>query len=274
MSSMTLTQNDLSSVDMDLHFRDGSDVKIQWQSPNGKPKHHHVRTYQTGGQDGLNGSNTTADNDFGDMQAVLLDTLEQMLESMQNSMADSTKFDENNGNQQTTGHHRHHRGKHHHQSSSTTTNQTTTSQNQGSDTWRNGATINANYFPSGQCTWGAQNLFNQATGSYLNVSGNADQWADQAKQAGWTVDKTPSPQSIAVFPDNVEGASSKYGHVAYVVKVNKDGSYVIREMNNSVLGGNGIYNDRTVPADSRVSFIHIPTSMIKQPISEGPTVAA
>ena len=57
--------------------------------------------------------------------------------------------------------------------------------------------------------------------------GNANQWDDCAKQIGMRVDKNPAPGSVLVKNDTGGG----FGHVAYVEKVNRDGSIVISDGN-------------------------------------------
>ena len=103
-----------------------------------------------------------------------------------------------------------------------------------------------NYFPYGQCTWGAQAEFWQylwsstGTGRYINVWGNAKDWAVQARSAGWFTDTRARPHSLVVFqasrdvddPSYVNWADWNWGHVAWVDTVNSDGTINITEMNN------------------------------------------
>jgi surface antigen len=128
-----------------------------------------------------------------------------------------------------------------------------------------GRTVGDNPFPGGQCTWGADNLAHEfmATDptaypsghSFIEVSGNADQWASSASANGWTVVSTPHLDSIVVFQPGVQGADPTYGHVAFVTAVYSNGTFQIEEMN-ATAGSN--YDFRTVSEASGESFILIP----------------
>jgi len=62
------------------------------------------------------------------------------------------------------------------------------------------------------------------------VSGNAQYWRDQARNAGRVVSKTPSQGAVMVLQGGVMGAYSGTGHVAYVESVNAT-SFTISEQN-------------------------------------------
>ena len=62
------------------------------------------------------------------------------------------------------------------------------------------------------------------------VSGNAQNWTAQARNAGRPVSKTPTQGSVMVLQGGVMGAFSGTGHVAYVESVNAT-SFVISEQN-------------------------------------------
>ena len=81
----------------------------------------------------------------------------------------------------------------------------------------------------GYCTWGAQEQIHEHTGYFVKaLTGNAENWADQAVAAGWTVVADPRPHSIAVFSSALVGG---VGHVAWVEAVNGR-QLTITEMNN------------------------------------------
>jgi surface antigen len=66
------------------------------------------------------------------------------------------------------------------------------------------------------------------TGYYIKaLTGSAQDWASQAKAAGWTVVADAQPRSIVVFSSAVVGG---IGHVAWVDAVNGK-SVTITEMN-------------------------------------------
>lgn len=78
--------------------------------------------------------------------------------------------------------------------------------------------------------------------------GNAKTWGTTAKKAGIKVDNVPRVGSIA-WRD-----TGTYGHVAWVAKVNGDGTIVIEEYNTSVKGG---YSTSTQWSDAYTGFIHV-----------------
>lgn len=83
-----------------------------------------------------------------------------------------------------------------------------------------------NTYPIGQCTWGVKALADWV-GNYW---GNANQWGDSARKAGYTTGSTPQVGSVIVFPNSIyEGAN--YGHVAYVTNVYEDGTIEVLESN-------------------------------------------
>jgi surface antigen len=85
-------------------------------------------------------------------------------------------------------------------------------------------------------------------------------WSDTAAAAGWTVTDDPQDRSIVVFQPGVVGAGS-VGHVAWVDSVSQrvDGQWIhVTEMNNSYLGGVGIFNDRDVKDVPGMSYILLP----------------
>lgn len=88
----------------------------------------------------------------------------------------------------------------------------------------------SNTYPVGQCTWGVKSLA-PWVGNYW---GNANQWGDSARRAGFRTGHTPQVDSVIVFP-NVMYEGENYGHVAYVTAVNSDGTIEVLEAN---WGGN------------------------------------
>ena len=62
------------------------------------------------------------------------------------------------------------------------------------------------------------------------VSGNAQAWTAEARAAGRTVSKTPSPGALMVLQAGVMGAGVPTGHVAYVESVGA-GSFTVSEQN-------------------------------------------
>jgi surface antigen len=116
----------------------------------------------------------------------------------------------------------------------------------------------------GYCTWGAQELIHEHTGYYIKaLTGNAEDWANQAKAAGWTVVGDAQPHSIAVFSSALVGG---VGHVAWVDAVNGK-RMTITEMNYGpgATAANGYhtagfhqFDTRTVERFPGMSYILIP----------------
>jgi surface antigen len=79
-------------------------------------------------------------------------------------------------------------------------------------------------WPLGVCTYWANLRYHQLTGHWVTWTGNAYQWAEGARLAGWTVSTTPHVPSIIVLMPGVQGASG-YGHVAVVESANGNSAY-------------------------------------------------
>lgn len=84
----------------------------------------------------------------------------------------------------------------------------------------------SNTYPVGQCTWGVKSVA-PWVGNYW---GNANQWGDSARRAGFRTGHTPQVGSVIVFP-NVMYEGENYGHVGYVTAVNADGTIEMVESN-------------------------------------------
>ena len=84
----------------------------------------------------------------------------------------------------------------------------------------------SNTYPVGQCTWGVKSVA-PWVGNYW---GNANQWGDSARRAGFRTGHTPQVGSVIVFP-NVMYEGENYGHVGYVTAVNVDGTIEMVESN-------------------------------------------
>ena len=84
----------------------------------------------------------------------------------------------------------------------------------------------SNTYPIGQCTWGVKSVA-PWVGNYW---GNANQWGESARRAGFKTGYTPQVGSVIVFPNSIyEGVN--YGHVGYVTAVNADGTIEMVESN-------------------------------------------
>ncbi|WP_105995922.1 glucosaminidase domain-containing protein [Staphylococcus agnetis] len=102
----------------------------------------------------------------------------------------------------------------------------------------------ANY-PQGQCTWYVYHRMAQYNAHIASDMGNASDWSYNALTKGYKVTDTPQPHNAVVFQPNQFGADRYYGHVAFVEKVNDDGSIVISETN---VKGLGVISYRTLDA--------------------------
>jgi surface antigen len=86
-------------------------------------------------------------------------------------------------------------------------------------------------FPWGQCTYYVSSR------RVVTWSGNAGTWFENAREAGRPEGMVPVQGAIVVL------GGGWVGHVAYVERVNPDGSFVVSEMN---VRGVGVYSERTL----------------------------
>lgn len=106
-----------------------------------------------------------------------------------------------------------------------------------------------NLYDWGQCTWHVFNKRAEAGQPISTYWWNADHWAANAAADGYVVDHNPTVGSIM---QNYEGP---VGHVAYVERVNPDGSILISETNYNTPPGTPDY--RTIPASIASSYNYI-----------------
>ena len=113
----------------------------------------------------------------------------------------------------------------------------------------NSVSSGRNYYTSGQCTY---YVYDRVGGKIGSTWGNANNWANAAASAGYTVNNRPSAGAI------MQSTAGAYGHVAYVESVNSNGSITVSEMNYG--HGVGVVTSRTLSsseAASYLSLIHI-----------------
>ncbi len=108
----------------------------------------------------------------------------------------------------------------------------------------------SNLYDYGQCTW---YVFNKRASMGKGISTywwHARNWANGAIKDGYTVNRTPAYGAIAQTSDGY------YGHVAFVERVNGDGTILVSEMNYAT--GVGVISYRTLNQwqVSRYVFIH------------------
>lgn len=105
----------------------------------------------------------------------------------------------------------------------------------------------------GQCTYYA--WWWRATSPYslgalpANLTGDAKYWAANARNLGMRVDNTP--EVGAVF----QTTAGWYGHVGVVLRVNDDGSLLVREMNYGYRAN--VITESTIPANVVGNFTYI-----------------
>lgn len=107
-----------------------------------------------------------------------------------------------------------------------------------------------NLYDWGQCTWHTFNRRAQVGKPISTYWWHAYNWDNAARADGYTVDHNPTVGSI------LQSDAGYYGHVAFVERVNGDGSVLVSEMN--FTGNPGIMTYRTVPASQvgLYNFIH------------------
>ncbi|WP_349551456.1 CHAP domain-containing protein [Leuconostoc pseudomesenteroides] len=109
-----------------------------------------------------------------------------------------------------------------------------------------------NSYPKGYCTYGVKEMA-PWVGNYW---GDASNWANAAKKAGYVVNSTPEVGSVVVFQNGQGGANSVAGHVAFVIGVNGN-TITVKEMNFQYgSGGFNIYSTRNIVNASSYQYIH------------------
>ena len=96
----------------------------------------------------------------------------------------------------------------------------------GGFSFGNNATYGGNGYDYGWCTWHAANRRIQNGNPIPTNLGNAVSWLSLAKRAGLASGGTPKAGAV-VYHKNMGGL----GHVAYVEKINPDGSAFVSDMN-------------------------------------------
>ncbi|HLG75546.1 MAG TPA: CHAP domain-containing protein [Ktedonobacteraceae bacterium] len=91
-------------------------------------------------------------------------------------------------------------------------------------------------WPLGECTYWANLRYHALTGYWVTWIGNAYQWAEGARLAGWNVSSSPHIPSIVVLMPGVEGAGG-YGHVAVAEKLVNSTTVYASNMNWYASGG-------------------------------------
>ncbi|MDO5375166.1 MAG: LysM peptidoglycan-binding domain-containing protein [Staphylococcus rostri] len=106
-----------------------------------------------------------------------------------------------------------------------------------------------NLYTWGQCTWHAFNRRAETGQPISTYWWNADHWANRAVADGYTVNNSPQAGAI------MQSYEGPVGHVAYVERVNPDGSVLVSEMNYNTPPGQVGY--RTVPGSLTSSYNYI-----------------
>lgn len=109
-------------------------------------------------------------------------------------------------------------------------------------------------YPQGQCTWYVDQRMKQFNEYIHNNMGDAHNWNNRAEKEGYHVSSTPKKHTAVVFEAGQLGADTQYGHVAFVEKVNSDGSIIISESN---VKGLGVISYRTIDASDASQLDYI-----------------
>lgn len=121
-----------------------------------------------------------------------------------------------------------------------------------------GQTYPGNNYPFSQCTWGAYNYMYQIGNAlpwFSGSGGNGGSWGQTAIKYGLKTSSTPQVGWAVSFSPGAYGADPTAGHVAVVVAVHPDGSFLVVETN-AVNPGSGTYSYRVIPGASGLTFIH------------------
>ena len=110
----------------------------------------------------------------------------------------------------------------------------------------NASSAGGNLYTSGQCTY---YVFDRVGGKIGSTWGNANNWANAAAAAGYTVNNSPSKGAI------LQTSQGAFGHVAYVESVNSNGTITVSEMNYG--HGPGVVTSRTISASQAASYNYI-----------------
>ena len=110
----------------------------------------------------------------------------------------------------------------------------------------NASSAGGNLYTSGQCTY---YVFDRVGGKIGSTWGNANNWANAAAAAGYTVNNHPTKGAI------LQTSQGTYGHVAYVESVSSSGSITVSEMNYG--HGAGVVTTRTISASQAASYNYI-----------------
>ncbi|WP_434121600.1 CHAP domain-containing protein [Salinicoccus roseus] len=139
-------------------------------------------------------------------------------------------------------------------SSSSASTSTSTTQNVSAPAPTN-VSYGTNHYYWGDCTWYVFERRQQLGKPVGNNWGNAYDWDNRARSAGYTVNNSPSVGAI-IQANAWTNYAWGLGHVAVVERINSDGSILVSEMNFG--SGKGVKSFRTI-SSSQVSghnFIH------------------
>lgn len=110
-------------------------------------------------------------------------------------------------------------------------------------------------YPYGQCTWYVHQRRHQIGKDVPTTLGNGQDWGANAKSAGFKVNKTPKVGAGACVKGGTFGSPAEYGHIMFVEKVKKDGSFVVSESNVEGLGVIS-YREFSKEDGKQMQFIH------------------
>lgn len=108
-------------------------------------------------------------------------------------------------------------------------------------------------YPSGQCTSFVAGIlaYQGVNTSKFNYLGNGADWAGNARARGIKVDMTPSVGAVVSFKGVPPYYIAPYGHVAFITKVNSNGTFHVYEGNWSRTS----FHERDVALDNAVAGI-------------------
>ena len=135
-----------------------------------------------------------------------------------------------------------------------------------------------NKYARPQCTWYCWGRAMEKCGVDLTFGGNAGDWYNNAKNAGFSVGPTARENSICVFRD-VGSSLAGYGHVAFIEKISgttayyTEGNYLGQDYHEYSfdINSGGVYIGNAQWEQRVVGYIYLNSATSSEPSPSGPS---